>query len=213
MTISIDLTPAEHYGVYRAKLDMPWSRDEIISEMDSANWGVTHEQEVYADHYWTGARHKLYPENIDSSTPIMQSLQNYISGIEFKTKLVNFCYESMPRVFQESWSNWTPEKTIENTHAHAEFIKDGPGLVIPLHTDSRIVVGGGMIYFAETDDPRISTIFYNSYERGDPQRMTTNFCDGWWHANSNNTYHDGGNAADYTRYSMLFCLSVSTKTW
>ena len=209
--ISIDFEPVPHYGVYKAHLNMPYTRDQIIDELVKVKWGTTHEAEIYEEHYWDGARHKLY--DIPRESPILFQLHLYFTSDQFKRRVINYCYEQMPRVFQENWSNWTPEKMFENTHTHCEFIKDGPGLEIPLHTDSRIVIGGGMIYFAEQNDPRISTNFYSDRERNHPWTAETNFCDGWWHANSNNTYHDGGNKADYDRYAMLYCLSVTTKTW
>lgn len=98
---------------------------------------------------------------------------------------------------------------FEQTRLHAEFSKDVPGFVNCLHTDYRKLVATGMIYFCEFDDPDLSTVFYDTFDRLNPLRMVTGFGKGWWHANGNDTWHEGWNRSYHDRYSCLLGLTLN----
>jgi hypothetical protein len=179
-----------------------------MAELHNADWGSTNESATYEGHWNNGARFKVYDRQ---STPIMAALHDYFSGPEYRQKLIAHFYEQMPKFFQETWADWSQEQMFRRTNTHCEFLKDLPGTQIPLHTDSRLLLSGGMIYFSEHDDPRISTSFYSDLERNNKWTAKTDYCNGWLAANLNDSYHDGGNFADYDRYGLMYWFSVAAR--
>ena len=99
--ISIDWTPTPKFGVFNARLTLPWSREELMAELHNADWGSTNESATYEGHWNNGARFKVYDRQ---STPIMAALHDYFSGPEYRQKLIAHFYEQMPKFFLETLS-------------------------------------------------------------------------------------------------------------
>jgi len=95
-----------------------------------------------------------------------------------------------------------------NTQLHAEFTKDLPGFENGVHCDMRRLAATGMVYLCNGDDPEIASAFYDHPDKWSPQRVTTGYGLGWVHSNDWNTWHDGWNRSDQTRYSILRALTL-----
>ena len=72
----------------------------------------------------------------------------------------------------------------------------------------RRLVGTGMIYLNEGNDPRVASGFYSHPDRHDEHIVETGYGMGWVHSNDWNTWHDGWNRSDRVRYSILLGLTL-----
>lgn len=201
----LDFVPAEKHRVYRTKLSMPYSREEIIEEMERENWVSPGSINPLGTDLWHATRYKvMHP--IDENQKLL-SLKNFLGSDELKAHAIDQMFTNLEEL---SWEyNYNRESMFNETNIHCEFTKDMPGFVNPLHTDFRKLVATGMIYLTDRDDPDLSTQFYDDMERSNPIRMTTDFGDGWWHANGNNTYHEGWNKTNQVRYVILLGLTMN----
>jgi hypothetical protein len=94
------------------------------------------------------------------------------------------------------------------TFMYGMFTKDTPGYFIRPHTDDRMHVLQGMIYFIDGDDPAQSTMTYTTFEGDNPLRIPTGSGMGYFAANTNTSWHSGQNSSAQDRYSMVFGIRL-----
>lgn len=203
--ISLTLEPTEHMRVFKLCLKVPFTHTQIQTELEKENWVAPVETSRYPGHEWTAVRFKLCPPGQQST--LLNQLNYFFSNEQTKTQLINSMFQHIPG-FDVDYM-MSAEELARCTILHGEFTKDMPGFVNKLHTDYRKLVATGMVYFSAQDDANLSTVFYTSAQRENPLRMPTDFCHGWWHANGNDTYHEGWNHTQTTRYSCLLGLTLN----
>jgi hypothetical protein len=201
----INIEPTGKWKVSKFHIDLPYTYDELLAEFENEDWVSPGMINNLGNDNWGATRFKIM--NPKSENRRLTELTKFFRSPELKKKFVYWLYES-DTSFQYDWE-WTPDEMCEHTILHGEFSKDVPGFVNVLHTDFRKLVATGLVYYAKTDDPDISTVFHDDPNRTNSFRMTTNFGDGWLHANGNNTYHEGWNRTDYPRYSTLIGLTLN----
>ena len=202
--ITFETTPK--WKVSTFKVDLPFTYDDLIVELENENWVNPSEFNNLANDNWTGARSKIMSPKLEHRH--MWALKRFFSSDELKIQLINRLYEADPAM-EYDWE-WTPEEMAEHTLLHGDFTRDVPGFQNPIHTDFRKLVATGLVYWSKEDDPNLSSYFYDDpYGKTNPVRMPTNFGHGWLHNNGNNTYHDGRNDTNQMRYSTLIGLTLN----
>lgn len=199
--IRITILP-ERYNVSRLQVDFPWPRSEIIAELEKEDWQPYGMETAVQHDAWTGKRYKVHRP----CSQILQSISRYFARDDVRDYVIECLYRDKP-ILQINWQMY-PWRMSQNTILHAEFTKDLPGFENGLHCDMRRLVATGMIYLTEKDDERVSSCFYANPMREDPYRMSTEFGQGWVHSNDWNTWHDGWNRSEETRYSILLALTL-----
>lgn len=183
-------------------MDLPWSRKEIIDALDKEDWKPYGMETAVKHDAWTGKRYKVHFPN----SPILREIAEFFRKDSTRDYVIECLYRDKP-ILQINWQMY-PWRMSMNTELHAEFTKDLPGFENGIHCDMRRLVGTGMIYFAEDDDERIASCFYDHPDRHNPDRVETGFGKGWVHSNDWNTWHDGWNRSDQVRYSILLGLTL-----
>ena len=186
--------------VWQIHLEMPHTREQILPELEAQPWSVI----PNSPDSWLNLRERLCPP---FHTPIMQDLHRHLCSPEHRRSIIDYFYDNVP-MFQSRWG-MDRETMFQQTFAHGDFIRDLPGFHQDIHTDYRLLVATGMIYLTDHDNPGFSTSFYDDREGNNPTRITTNFCDGWWHVNDGSPWHGGHNATDQDRYSIMIALTLS----
>jgi len=203
----VHIEPTGKWKVSKFHIDLPFTHDELLSELENETWVNPSVINNLGNDIWGGVRFKCM--NPKSEHTKMRQLKEFFCSDELKHKFVHWLYETDESM---NWDwEWTPDEMCEHTILHGEFSKDMPGFVNVLHTDYRKLVATGLVYYAKEDNPDLSTVFYDTMDRVNPVRMTTNFGDGWFHSNGNNTWHEGWNKTDKVRYSTLLGLTLNIK--
>jgi hypothetical protein len=187
----------------KLQLHLPWSFEEIHQDLEKETWTNPGSDNKFGLDLWEGWREKCH----SPQTKTLSTLINFFRTDQLKKQLIGWLYENVTNFNTEYMM--TQQELNDCCSLHGELVKDTPGFVNILHTDYRRLAATGMIYLTEHDDPNVSTVFYDSRERVNPVRMTTNFGDGWWHANGNDTYHEGWNRTNQFRYSFLLGLTLN----
>lgn len=199
--IELEITPCRH-NYMKMQFHFPWTLEEIISELEQEDWRPYGMDTAVKHDIWTGKRFKV---NRPKSS-LLQKIVNFTLQDTTREYIVDKLYEHDPG-FEVNWQ-MRPWRMKMNTIFHGEFTKDLPGFENGVHCDMRRLVATGMTYFADKDDERIASCFYDHPERHNPHRVETGFGKGWIHANAWNTWHDGWNRSDQVRYSMLTGLTL-----
>ena len=139
-------------------------------------------------------------------SPILCEIEKYVEHGEFKSLLLTELYKNQS--FGAVWGV-SPERMDKMTFIYGIFTKDLPTYNIRIHTDDRMHVVQGMIYFIPTDDPDQSTTFYTSFEGDNPMRIPTGSGAGYFAANTNNSWHTGKNSSTEDRYSLIFGIRLN----
>lgn len=203
----IKIHPTSKYRVASFHIDLPYSHTELVEELEKENWIPHGEIGEVGNNPWPGTRYKvLWP---DQGNKKLTELWNYCCSDKLKQTFIDWMYQYI-RNISVDW-DWRPENMFKSCHLHGEFTKDMPGFVNDIHTDYRKLVATGMIYLTDKDNPDLSTYFCDDLQRTNQFRINTNFGDGWWHANGNDTWHEGWNKTDQVRYSILLALTVNTE--
>lgn len=203
--INIELTGK--WKVSKFHIDLPFTHEELLSELENETWVNPSMINNLGNDNWGGVRFKCMNPRPEHTK--LNRLKEFFCSDELKHKFVHWLYETDESM---SWDwEWTPDEMCQHTILHGEFSKDMPGFVNVLHTDYRKLVATGLVYYAKEDDSNLSTVFYDTMDRVNPVRMTTNFGDGWLHSNGNNTWHEGWNKTDKVRYSTLLGLTLNIK--
>jgi len=197
--MEITFTKQRDY-VYTLKLELPYSNEEMLELLQQETWEQDRSNGYQPSTFTT--RHRLhYPKN-----PILKEIQKWVTHGNLKQKLLSTLYQ------ESFWSGlWgvSQERMDSNTLIYGTFIKDRPRYNLIPHTDDRIHVLQGMIYFIPTDDPNQSTMCYTTREGSDPLRIPTGHGLGYFAANSNNSWHAGKNASDQDRYSLIYGIRLN----
>ena len=189
------------YQVWQIHLHLPYTREEIITALEPQPWAVM----PGSPDTWKDLRLHLTPPY---NNPILNDIHQNLSSLEHRANLVNYLYDTVP-MLQNRWG-MDRETMTQRTSSHCSFMCDKPGFYQPIHTDYRLLVATGMVFLCASDDPRLSTSFYDDSSGNNPIRITTDFCDGWWHVNDGESWHGGHNTTDQDRYSMMIGLTL---TW
>ena len=178
------------------QINLPFTYDNLLAELENEDWVNPNTINNLGNDNWGNSRFKvMHPKQ---EHKCMNQLQHF------------FCSETLKRAFVDQlYWEWTPEEMCKHTNMHGEFSKDMPGFHNQLHTDYRKLVATGLVYWAKENNPDVCSVFYDSQDRKNPIPMTTNFGDGWFHGNGNETYHEGWNRTDKPRYSTLIGLGLN----
>ena len=184
--------------IYTFKLDLPYSNSEIIDELKIENW-----QEDVA-----GYSQNSFPTRFrlkELTQPKLKEIEHYVEHGDFKQTIINELWSTQ---FPGYWGV-SAERMMSMTHLYGVFTKDCPGYSIRIHTDDRMHVVQGMIYFIPLDDPDRSTTFYTTFDCDNPMRIPTGPGAGYIAANTNNSWHTGKNSSSEDRYSLIFGIRLN----
>ena len=185
--------------IYTFNLPLSTSNDVILKELQQEPW-IPDEAGYNQSSFPTRFRVRSV------QSLILQELEQYVEHGEFKSLILTELYKN--NTFGAIWGV-SPERMDAMTFIYGLFTKDLPGYNIRIHTDDRMHVVQGMIYFIPTDDPDQSTIFYTSLEGNNPMRISTGPGAGYFAANTNNGWHTGKNASTQDRYSLIFGIRLN----
>ena len=184
--------------LYTFKLDLINSIDVILKELQQESWSPDE----------AGYNQNSFPTRFrvrQVRGSILHKLEQYVEHGEFKSLILTELYKN--KSFGSIWG-LSPERMDKMTFIYGIFTKDLPTYNIGIHTDDRMHVVQGMIYFIPTDDTDQSTTFYTSVEGDDPMRIPTGPGAGYVAANTNNSWHTGKNSSTEDRYSLIFGIRL-----
>jgi hypothetical protein len=184
--------------IYTLKLDLPAAHDQIIAELAQETWQP--DQAGYAQNAFP-TRYRLRTV----TQPALQQIEQYVEHGSFKRDLIDLLWTTN---FPAVWGV-DADRMDAMTFIYGVFTKDTPGYQIRPHTDDRMHVLQGMIYFIAGDDPDQSTMTYTTFEGDNPLRIPTGSGVGYFAANTNTSWHSGKNASDRDRYSMVFGIRLN----
>jgi hypothetical protein len=193
--------------VYTLKINLPYSCAEIIKELIKEDW-QTDIAGYTQDSFPTRYRLKMVTQ------PRLKEIEQYVERGEFKRKIIDTLWApatdgTAPSLgFSALWGV-DADRMDAMTYMYGIFTKDLPGYLIRPHTDDRMHVVQGMIYFIDSDDPAQSTMTYTSFDGDNPYRIPTGSGVGYFAANTNNSWHSGQNSSDQDRYSMVFGIRLN----
>ena len=184
--------------IYTLQLDLPWTNQEIVNELKKETWQP--DQAGYSQNSFPTRFRVQNPRQ-----PICQSIQQYVEQGNFKRTILDTLWATP---FPGIWGV-DVDRMDRITFIYGIFTKDCPGYSIRIHTDDRMHVLQGMIYFIEGDDPDQSTTTYTTFEGDNPLRIPTGSGAGYFAANTNYSWHTGQNASDQDRYSIIFGIRLN----
>jgi hypothetical protein len=184
--------------VYTLQLDLPYSNFDIVEDLKKEAWQP--DTAGYAQNSFP-TRYRLRTV----TQPILKEIEQYIEHGTFKRDIIDLLWTSR---FPSIWGV-DADRMDAMTFIYGMFTKDCPGYFIRPHTDDRMHVLQGMIYFIEGDDPAQSTMAYTTFEGDDPLRIPTGSGVGYFAANTNNSWHSGQNSSNQDRYSMVFGIRLN----
>lgn len=201
----LEISRTEKDRLAKLKIHFPYTRKDLIDEIEKESWDNPGNINPLGVDLWQAQRAKCMRPKEEHGK--VKSLCDWLSSDEIKRTLIDWMFDHIPAL---SWEyDYDKVSMFNHTLAHSELTRDVPGFVNVLHTDYRKLVATGMIYLTNRDSPDLSTYFYDTMDRQNPVRMTTEFGDGWWHANGNNTWHEGWNRTDQFRYVILLGLTLN----
>ena len=184
--------------IYTLAVEIPYTNEEIITELKNEIW--TPDQAGYGQNSFST---RFRDKQVQSSK--LLEIEQWVEHGDFKSKIINQLYAE--KMFSAYWGV-TPERMMSMTHMYGGFTKDLPGYNIRIHTDDRMHVVQGMIYFINGDDPRQSTTAYTSKNQDNPLRIPTGHGIGYFASNTNDSWHTGQNASNVDRYSLIFGIRL-----
>lgn len=199
--ISIEITPKRH-NFSQLKVNFPWTRQELIDELEQESWQPYGMETAVKHDAWTGKRYKVHRPRGQR----LQQISQFFGLDSTRDYVIDCLYRDKP-ILQINWQMY-PWRMSMNSVLHAEFTKDLPGFENGLHCDMRRLIATGMIYLADCNDENIASAFYDTPMRDNPHIVETGYGLGWVHSNDFNTWHDGWNRTDQVRYSILLALTL-----
>ena len=185
--------------LYAFDLTLPADHTAIIQELENETWvpdKAGYGQSEFATRYRVR----------QVQNTLTYKIEQYVEHGEFKQQIIDQLYQDPG--FAAMWGV-SPERMDQQTFIYGVFTKDMPGYLIRMHTDDRMHVCQGMIYFSTHDDPDRATTFCTSFEGADPIRIVNGPGQGYVAANTNNNWHWGHNATDQPRHSMIFGIRLN----
>ena len=113
--------------------------------------------------------------------------------------------------FVEHWGLDDITELVNNVKTSCYFVCDKPGYTTGLHIDCKSQVCTGMLFFNQLDDPDQSTYFSPSPNGDNPVRISSEYGNGWFSANTYNGYHIGANNTLRDRYALIFVNKLNLK--
>jgi hypothetical protein len=189
--------------VYQLEVDLPVDQATMTQLLASETWPP--DQIGYGQSN-LAARYRLN----DPVNPVLKGILDSVTDDRFKKTIIDKLYSEVggEADFPGLWGI-SPEKMHAITFTYAGYVKDQPGHLIRIHTDDRMHVAQGMIYFINGDDPDQATTFYHSRKHDHPVRIVTGHGQGFLAANTNDGWHAGHNRSDQDRYSIIFGLRLN----
>jgi hypothetical protein len=184
--------------IYTLKLDLPYTNEEIVHELKSEIWSpdeAGYNQNSFPTRYRLRA----------VTQPRLLEIEKYIEHGDFKRQIIDTLWGT---AFPGHWGV-DADRIDSMTFIYGIFTKDLPGYSIRIHTDDRMHVVQGMIYFIDGDDPDQSTTVYSTQSGDNPCRIPTGHGIGYFAANTNDSWHTGHNASDQDRYSLIFGIRLN----
>ena len=185
-------------SLYQCTVALPCDYNTLIAEFQGQPWEA--DKSGYGQNNFE-TRYRL-------REPRGELLNNLVREIEydgFKQQLISTLYSDPS--FSGYWG-LTPEKMEETTNLYALYTWDRPGYNIRIHTDDRMHVAQGMIYFINGDDPDQITYSYTNKSGYDPLRVPTGYGYGFVNGNLNDSWHTGKNSSNQERYSLMIGLRL-----
>lgn len=199
--ITIEILPKRH-NFSQLKVNFPWPREELIQELEQEQWYPYGMETAVKHDAWTGKRYKVHRPQGQR----LRQISQFFGANSTKDYIIDCLYRDKP-IFQINWQMY-PWRMSMNTVLHAEFTKDLPGFENGLHCDMRRLVATGMIYLCDENNEDLASGFYDTPMRDNPHIVETGYGLGWVHSNDFNTWHDGWNRTDQTRYCILLALTL-----
>lgn len=184
--MNFQITPYKR--ILKTHFDPGMSHSEIISYL---------EQETWQDHPAAGLRkHCRNPKNTK-----LQEIIEFLQSDEITKQILQAQHDLNSDIFNR-W-DMTLDSMYHQTTTYVYFGVDYPGSHIHCHLDQLKLLFTGLTYFTNKDNELASTRFYDSPNKENLFRSTTNFGDGFMQANLHNTWHEGGNGTDELRYFLI----------
>ena len=184
--------------IYTFDLNLLYTNNEILSALQQEDWQP--DQAGYAQDSFPTRYRLTHPKN-----SVLTEIQQWIDHGDVKKQIVDQLYQE--QLFPGYWG-LSQERMMDQTFIYGVYTLDKPGYSIRIHTDDRMHVVQGMIYFIPTDDPDQSTTFYTTFEGDNPIRIPTGPGAGYIAANTNNSWHTGKNSSTEDRYSLIFGIRL-----
>jgi hypothetical protein len=185
--------------IYTFQFDLPCPNATILHTLQQETWQP--DRAGYAQNDFETRYRLTHPT--DSR---LIAIQDCIQNNDFKNQIISTLYQE--QLFPGYWG-LSQERMMDQTFIYGVYTLDKPGYSIRIHTDDRLHVVQGMIYFIPTDDPDQSTTFYTTFEGDNPMRIPTGPGLGYIAANTNNSWHTGKNASTQDRYSLIFGIRLN----
>jgi len=185
--------------IYTFSYTLPYPNNVILQALQQEDWQP--DQAGYGQNNFSTRYRLTHPTN-----SVLIEIQEWIDHGDVKEQIINQLYQES--LFSGYWG-LNQERMIDNTFIYGIYTLDKPGYSIRIHTDDRLHVVQGMIYFIPTDDPDQSTTFYTSFEGDNPMRIPTGPGAGYFAANTNNSWHTGKNYSTEDRYSLIFGIRLN----
>jgi len=185
--------------IYTFNLQLPCTNNEILSILQQETWQP--DQAGYAQNSFPTRYRLAHPQS-----PVLTEIQRWIDYGDLKQQIIDQLYQEP--LFPGYWG-LSQERMMDLTFIYGVYTLDKPGYSIRIHTDDRLHVVQGMIYFIPTDDPDQSTTFYTTFEGDNPMRIPTGAGAGYIAANTNNSWHTGKNTSTQDRYSLIFGIRLN----
>lgn len=185
-------------SLYTLQVDLPCNYTTLMQEFQGQPW-VADEAGYGQNNFDT--RYRLKEPQSDLLNGIVKDVEHGT----FKQELIAALYSD---AFFPGYWGLTPDKMDQTTHLYALYTWDRPGYNIRIHTDDRMHVAQGMIYFIDDDDTDQSTYAYTDKEGSNPLRVPTGYGCGFVNANLNDSWHTGQNSSNKERYSLMIGLRL-----
>ena len=193
--------------IYNAMIKSNYTDNQRLINKLSIDWPFTQE-EVYTaleNEECSGNEDRTFYYHVKS--PILQSIMSTV-----KANIPVLLQEMNEQArFQEVWRFKYKEQILNNNSWECNFVCDKPGYNIGIHTDCRIQICLGMLFFNSFDDADQATTFYTTHSGDNPMRMSSEFGTGWYSANTHDSWHTGGNNTQRNRYAILFSNNLELK--
>jgi hypothetical protein len=144
----------------------------------------------------------------DLKSPILKNMLANASN-EAVRLLAEMCEQQQFK--EDTWHLESTEQMLNNVSTLCCFVCDHPGYNTDIHIDSRMTVCAGMFFFNSFDDENQSTTFYTSLNGDNPIRLSSEYGTGWYAANTQMNWHQGGNNTLRDRYAIMFINKLNLK--
>jgi hypothetical protein len=212
--MNLSIIKSDRDLVYNLHLNSDLTSDQVSELFSIEEWEIeTFPQATKQANRGSGLRHLIKDSKNRTGlrkellkTNQLKDALDYFQSDTLKNIIVTELYNNTE--FKRLWGI-SKESLLKITKLTACFLTDLPGLNVKIHLDNRMNVGAGMIYLNELSDGRQSTVFYTDDQKSNPLEIPTGFQNGWFAANTHNSWHEGFNLATTNRLSIIFNLGIS----